>query len=168
MTNVSDGEQIARLLFDPQMIRDGDLLPSVFPMDELLTEKGKNGSSVDRCDYLKDKNSLLQKKAIEMSNSSKNRNPYGYCLGQVDRIRAIEIEQSQANGTNPKQALDVWPAPITQNVHPKDWDTAHALLKKFDNSYTRAHLRGARDQLMKIFSNEIVRFSTYIPETELT
>ena len=150
------------------MICNGDLLPSVFPMDELLTKKGKNGSSVDRCDYLKDIDSLLQKKAIEMSNSSKNRNPFGYCLGQVDRIRAIETCQSQASGTNPKQALDVWPAPITQNAHPKDWDTAHALLKRFDNSFTRGQLRGARDQLVKIFSNNIVRISTYTPETELT
>ena len=150
------------------MICNGDLLPSVFPMDELLTKKGKNGSSVDRCDYLKDIDSLLQKKAIEMTNSSKNRNPFGYCLGQVDRIRAIETYQSQASGTNPKQALDVWPAPITQNAHPKDWDTAHALLKRFDNSFTRGQLRGARDQLVKIFSNNIVRISTYTPETELT
>ena len=53
-----------------------------------LLRKGKNGSSVDRCDYLKDKNSLLQKKAIEMPNSFKNRNPYGYCLGHTnERMR---------------------------------------------------------------------------------
>lgn len=149
---MGDGEQIARLLFYPQMIRDGVLEPSAFPMDELLARKGKNGSSVDRCELLEDRDKMLCDKAHENANAAGGRAPYGFCLGKSEEIRAIEEENSSA------QALEIFADEITDNDPPKPWDHAHALIRKFDSSYTRANLRGTRDQLSEIFSAYIVQF----------
>ncbi len=153
MTGVDDGEQIARLLFYPQMIRDGVLEPSAFPMEELLASKGKNGSSVDRCDLLAGRDTLLHRKAHENANADGNRNPYGFCIGKTGQVRAITT-----GDVNPAQALEVWPDEITDNDPSKPWDHAHALIRKFDDAYTRANLRGARDRLSDVFSHCIVRF----------
>lgn len=152
MTGVADGEQIARLLFYPQMIRDGVLQPSAFPMDELLARRGKTGASVDRCQLLEDRDALLREKAQDNANAAGGRAPYGFCIGQAHEIRAITEDQNAA------QALDVWPDEIKDNNPPKPWDDAHALIRKFDDTYTRANLRGTRDRLSDIFSAFIIQF----------
>ena len=152
MSEVSDHEEIARLLFYPQMVRNGELEPSAFPMDELLAKNGKNGSSVDRCDLLKDKVAILKQKSKEISNPAAQRSPYGFCTARAEQIRAIPEEK------NSKQALDVFPDEIRDNDPPKPWDHAHALLRKHNNEYTRANLRGTRDHLTKIFSKNLTEF----------
>ena len=152
MTGVKDSEQIARLLFYPQMIKEDKLLPNVFPMNELLAKKGKNGLSVDRYDLLNDPSHLLYKKASKFANANKDRNLFGYCVGGIRQVRNITVYQSSA------QALDVWPDAIKDNDPPDPWDNAHALLRKFDKSYTKAHLRGVRDKLIILFSKRIITF----------
>ncbi len=164
MTEIRDEEEIARLLFYPQMVRDGELTPSAFPLDELLTKKGKNGASVDRCDLLVDRDALLEQKSGEISNPDGGRKSFGFCVGLTAEVRAIETtvkEKEPESGVETevkRQALDVWPDEITENDPPKQWDQAHALMKKFDENYTRAHLRGTRDDLVEIFSKQIITF----------
>lgn len=92
------------------MIRGGVLEPSAFPMEELLASKGKNGSSVDRCDLLAGRDTLLRRKAHENANADGNRNPYGFCIGKTGQVRAITT-----GDVNPAQALEVWPDEITDN-----------------------------------------------------
>jgi len=157
LTGIDDSEQVARLLFGPQMIHDGTLTPSAFPMDELLAQKGKNGSSVDRCNLLDDRDRLLCQKAHENANVAGGRAPYGFCFGKTEQIRGITI----AGDLNPTQALEIFPDEITDNDPPKPWDRAHALIRKFDDTYTRAKLRGVRDKLCGIFSVHIVKFQGY-------
>ena len=152
MSNVGDDEQIARLLFYPQMIRDGELQPAAFPAEELAAEKGKNGSSVDRCDLLVDRDRILCDKAHEIENPTSKRELYGFCLCESKQIRAIKKE------TNFAQALEIFEDKIMGNDPPKPWDHAHALIRKFDASDTKAKIRGTRDKLCKIFSAHIVQF----------
>ncbi|KAA0909530.1 hypothetical protein FLO80_21100 [Aquicoccus porphyridii] len=148
---VDDEEQVARLLFYPQMIRNGELEPSAFPMDELLAKKGKNGSSLDRCHFLKDRDGLLRQKAEEKQNPAGKRSAFGFCVANVGKIRAI----SEAESEDP--ALQVLADRITENDPPEPWDDAHALMRKHRDDYTRANLRGIRDHLSKAFS-ELVEF----------
>ena len=152
---VDDSEDIARLLLHPQMIKNGKPKPSVFPVDELLAKKGKNGSSVDRCRYLPDRDKLLKSKAEEIANPSANRNPYGFFVSTASDIRKIKFD------TESKQAFEIWPDKIVRDKGPsKPWDDAHALLRGFDNCSTPGKIRGVRDKLIGLFSQQIVRFDS--------
>lgn len=135
------------------MVRDGILTPSAFPMDELLAKQGKSGASVDRCKLLPNPDTLLREKSQGISNPAGGRNPYGFSVAEAYNIRAIVVDTTSA------QALDIWPDEIRYNDPPKPWDDAHALIRKFDKEYTRAHLRGTRDHLTAIFSESITLFA---------
>lgn len=152
LSAVSDSELISRLLFYPQMIRNGVLEPSAFPMDELLAKRGKDGCSVDRCDLLEDRDHNLFDKAQENANAASGRAPFGFCVGKSEEIRAIREAMKSL------QALEIFEDEVTGNDPPKPWDQAHALIRKFDDSYTRSNLRGVRDRLSNIFSTYIVQF----------
>ncbi|MCY4228381.1 MAG: hypothetical protein OXF20_11990 [Gammaproteobacteria bacterium] len=155
MPQVHDDEEVARLLFFPQMVdhSGGQLKQTVFPMDELLANKNKRGVSVDRCGMLKDYETLLHSKAHENANPEGGRHPYGYCLGKVKHIRSIKIEYDGA-----KQAFEIFSDPILDNNPSREWDHAHALIVRFSDIYTRGLLRGFRDRLIEVFSSSVKRF----------
>ena len=152
MSHVHDDETIARLIFYPHMIKDGKLQTFAFPMDELLAIKCKDGVSVDRYNLLSDPDHLLRQKAKKNANPTKGRTPYGFCLSTSKQIRAIKEKQGNS------QAFEIFQDEIKNNNPPEPWDRAHALIRKFDSTYTRAHLRGSRDYLLKIFSDRIEQF----------
>ncbi len=155
MTQVHNDEEVARLLFFPQMVDsfNGQLRQTVFPMDELLAIKNKRGASVDRCAMLKNYETLLRIKAHENANPEGDRHPYGYCLGKVRHIRSIKIEYDGS-----KQAFEIFSDPIADNNPPREWDHAHALIVRFSDTYTRGLLRGFRDYLIEVFSSSVKRF----------
>lgn len=149
MVDVTDQEQIARLLFQAQMIEshDGKLTPMAFPTQELLCEKGKNGVSVDLCSLLGgDRDAVLFEKAKQIANPEKDRSMYGYCIASAGQIRSIREALGSA------QALEIVPDPLHSNSSNKSWGDAHALLRKLDDNYTKANLRGVRGELMKILA----------------
>lgn len=152
---VQDDEEVARLLFSPQMLESysGQLKQTVFPMDELLADKNKRGASADRCGMLEDHDTLLQSKARENANPAGERTPYGYCVGKVEQIRLIKLEY---NGL--QQAFEIYPDPILDNDPPRKWDHAHALIVRFSDNYTRGLLRGVRDRLIEVFSPSVKPF----------
>lgn len=155
MAQVTNEEHIARLLFHDQMVgsHDGRLTPLAFPMDELLCKKGKNGSSVDRCDLLEgDRDAVLLEKAKRIANPEKNRSTYGYCFARAGGIRAIP------DADNSSQALEIIPDPLPASCSNSPWGKAHALLRKFDDNYTKANLRGVRGELIELFEKRIVMF----------
>lgn len=133
MSNRSDrvdgSEELARLLLYPQMIKDGKLRPSAFPVDELLARKEKDGSSVDRCQLLSDIYRLLKDKAEEISSPDANRSPYGFFVANASGIRNIKIDGKS------EQAFEIWPDPIVRDKEPpKPWDDAHALIRGFEQA----------------------------------
>jgi len=137
LTPVDDGEQVARLLFCPQMVHaDGRLSSAVFPTEELLALRDKKGASVDRCGLLEDSERLLRQKAEEMTNPTAGRNPWGYCIGEVRKIRSIGMA-----GNGSPQAFKICPDPVVDNSNPKPWDSVHALILKYDSAYTRSQIR---------------------------
>ena len=91
MPVVKDKEKIARLLFYPMMVKNGVLTPAAFPMDELLAQKDKNGSSVDRYDLLNGPENLLYQKARKNANPNAGRNPFGFGLAYVRDVRSLKI-----------------------------------------------------------------------------
>ncbi|MCY4207288.1 MAG: hypothetical protein OXD29_04970 [Roseovarius sp.] len=148
MAHVNDHEQVARLLFYPQMVyADGTPKPNIFPTDELTALNGKNGVSVDRCELLGDPARLLRQKADEMANPAAERIPWGYCIGKAEQIRLIAIADNES-----QQAFKICPDAVASARTPRPWDLAHAIVVKFDNSCTRAQMRGVRDKLMQAFS----------------
>lgn len=154
MANVNDDERIARIIYYPQMIEGETLRENAFPTDELIKKKNKDGCSVDRCNLMDDHDRLLREKAIKNSNPGADRSPYGYCIATAGRIRGLKVLYAQ----EPAQALDVFPDPINAEGERNPWDHAHALLCKKNENYTRSQIRGMRDQLVALFSEEIVRF----------
>ncbi|MCY4152157.1 MAG: hypothetical protein OXE94_07980 [Aestuariivita sp.] len=134
---------------------DGQLSSAAFPTEELLAVKGKTGASVDRCGLLEDPKRLLCQKVEEGANPAVGRNPWGYCTGEVGKIRSIGIA-----GNGSRQALKICPDPVVGNSNPKPWDQAHALILKFDNAYTRSQIRGVRDQLIEAFSCKVRTHAT--------
>lgn len=154
MTNINDDERIARIIYYPQMIEGATLKENAFPTDELIKKKNKNGCSVDRCDLMDDHDRLLREKAIKYANPGADRSPYGYCIATARRIRELKIQNTKDSA----QALDVFPDPINKEGEQNPWDHAHALLHKKNENYTRSHIRGMRDHLVALFSEEIVQF----------
>jgi len=153
---IDDDEQVARLLFCPQMVcADGRLNPAAFPIQELLALNNKGGASVDRCKLLTDSKVLLRQKVEEMANPAAGRNPWGYCTGKVTEIRAIRT----ADKGSP-QVFKICPDPVVNKGYPKQWDSAHALILTFDSTHTRSQIRGFRDQLIKAFSCKVRTFTT--------
>lgn len=153
MLVVKDKEKIARLLFYPDMVEGKKLKDNAFPMDELLAKKDKNGSSVDRYDLLKDPENLLYQKAKKYANPNAGRNPFGFGLAYAREVRRITINSGS------DQAFEVLPDPSQNNKHPEPWDHAHALIRKYCNTYTRGRLRGVRDHLIELFSENIQEFN---------
>ncbi len=152
---VDDSEEIARLLLYPQMIKDGKLKPSAFPVDELLAKEGKDGSSVDRCQLLPEIYCTLKDKAEEIANPHADRNPYGFSVAKASEIRNIPFNSKL------ERAFEIWPDPIVRDKEPpKPWDDAHALIRGFDSSFTPGKIRGVRDKLIDLFSQQIVRFNS--------
>lgn len=153
MSEVEDNERIARIIFIPYMMRDGALCDAAFPMDELLKYK-KDGCSVDRCDLLKNHVMLLRDKASKYENPEKGRSSYGFATAKASEIRALQIDNAGVSA----QALDISADPKNDGSPPDPWNHAHALLHKYDESYTRGQLRGMRDKLKALFSSDIVVF----------
>lgn len=150
MTGIAEDEQVARLVFYPQMIGDnGCLTPAAFPTDELLAKQGKKGASVDRWRLLEDQDqapeALLCQKAQAMGKPDRGRAPHGFCVAQTGDIRAI---RQQGCST---QAFEICPDGIKGNNPPKPWDHAHALIRTIDAACTRGKIRGVRGRLSEIF-----------------
>ncbi len=153
LNRVDDSEEIARLLLYPQMFKEGKPAPSVFPVDELLAARGKNGASVDRCRFLSDKDGQLRAKAEEIANPNAGRNPYGYFFTKAGKVRSIKLDKVSG------QAFEILPDEIVRdNGLPKSWDAAHALVRRFDSNCSRGQIRGVRDKLIGLFEKHIVRF----------
>ncbi|MCY3674444.1 MAG: hypothetical protein OXH65_05620 [Paracoccaceae bacterium] len=153
MPVVKDKEKIARLLFYPMMVKNGVLTPAAFPMDELLAQKDKNGSSVDRYDLLNGPENLLYQKARKNANPNAGRNPFGFGLAYVRDVRSLKINSGS------DQALEIYPDALQDKQHPDPWDHAHALVRKYCDTYKRGRLRGVRDYLIELFSENIHEFN---------
>ena len=148
---VADEEEIARLLFYPQMVNQQDeLKKSAFSMEELM-EEGGHSLSVDRCRLMgKDFHRALGRKAGQFASADKGRAKHGYCLAVVKRIRSIR-------GASNEQLFEVQADAIVQ-ARPDPWDQAHAKIVSASPSHTKGYLRGYRDKLCGLFSAEIRRF----------
>ena len=148
---VADEEEVARLLYYPQMInKKGELQDFAFPMNDLMEAKGRS-ISVDRCWLMgKDFHQMLERKAEQFARSDRNRAKHGYCLAVVKRIRSIL-------GTSNEQLFEVRADAIVQ-ANSNLWDHAHAKIVRANPCHTKGYLRGYRDKLSTLFSQDFRRF----------
>jgi len=93
---------------------DGQLKAAAFPTEELLAQRGKRGVSVDRCRLLADPKRLLRQKVEKIANPAADRTPWGYCIGEVRKIRSIG---TAVNGS--PQAFKICPDPVVNSRNPK-------------------------------------------------
>ena len=145
---VGNEETVARLLFYAQMIdATGKIQSNAFPMDDLIEKDGRS-LSVDRCNLLgQDPRVLLERKAEKFASADRNRAKHGYCLSVVKGIRSIR-------GSSGEQLFDVLPDPIEQSP-PDPWDNAHGKLTGAAPDFSKSYLRGYRDKLCDLFSQNI-------------
>ena len=148
---VASREEVARLLFYRQMINEkGEIQNAAFPMDDIVQENGRS-LSVDRCGLLgKSPHRLLERKADKFAKAGSNRSKHGYCLAIAGQVRSLQ-------GQDNEQLFEIVPDPVAQ-PNPAPWDRAHAKLVSADPSSRKAYLRGYRDKLIAVFSNNVRLF----------
>lgn len=145
---LGDAEQLVRVLFTDRMTSSaGELESEAFPVDELIEKDGKS-VSVDRLDLLPDRE-CIKHKLITYENPSRGREKWGFALGVVGAVRAITSQDG-------RRVFEVYPDPI-ENFPPAPWDRAHAKIVRADSSFTKAFVRGYRDQLIGIFQGQVTQ-----------
>lgn len=143
---VDNSEEVARVLFDPDMVDSaGNLTARAFPTDELVRKNGKT-VSVNRSSKFDDSHAEIKRRAAVMENPEKGRSAWGYRLGLVESVRQIRDSENQ------QRIFQVYCDPVEFDGK---IDVFHASITKASEGYTRGYVRGFRDHLATAFNKSI-------------